>query len=277
MDTALVVSGEQTTSASAIAALAWVTWDTIVNFGDENSLPTDLLDISSRPSSWIKWSYAFIRYIPILHEWLLRVGFFIMSNGKTLSASACVGWMIEQLLATWSVILIVDIMLMARANCRDQTIWVALVAEIVAMLIAISLTIPKIKLAENCSGMNSPATLMAYWLSSLLFETFLFVLTLHRFFRYIATHHIYDGTFMFIFMRDGTWAFAMIFTVLLLNTLFYQLIHSPLIQAGYFWVLAVMSFTGSHVLLNIRRFANKQLQETLPTTQGSSAIAFTTP
>ena len=50
---------------------------------------------------------------------------------------------------------------------------------------------------------------MAYWLSSLAFEAFLFALTVSKFVHSVSRDRA--QSVLFLFMRDGTWAFVMIF------------------------------------------------------------------
>ena len=95
-------------------------------------------------------------------------------------------------------------------------------------------------------------------LSSLAFETFLFILTLIKFFQSISRERT---SILFVFVRDGTWAFALIFgkcltsfmycvlthpghgtVAMLLNMLMYKLNKTPLAGMGYGWAFACMSF-----------------------------------
>ncbi|PSR82985.1 hypothetical protein PHLCEN_2v5955 [Hermanssonia centrifuga] len=61
---------------------------------------------------------------------------------------------------------------------------------------------------------------------------------------------------------------------MLLNTLFYKLSDTPLSGVGYNFVVSVMSFAGSHILLNIRRLGLPRDQSdvtSLPTVAFTSA------
>ena len=87
-----------------------------------------------------------------------------------------------------------------------------------------------------------------------MFETYLFVLTLIAFFHRLAVE-AQRVSILFVFVRDGTWAYAVIFGAchnyvtlsyvlivshsvsLLLNTLMYKLEANPLAGMGYLYVL----------------------------------------
>ncbi|EKM49218.1 uncharacterized protein PHACADRAFT_214457 [Phanerochaete carnosa HHB-10118-sp] len=136
---------------------------------------------------------------------------------------------------------------------------IAFAAEIICMMVFISFVIKGQTFTSDCLAATSPRIFIGYWLSSLVFETFLFVLTLAKCYRGNLKRRIARRrSVMFLFLRDGTWAFALIFVAMLLNTLMYQLNTTPRAGIGYHWELAVLSFSGSHVILNIRRLATPE-------------------
>jgi hypothetical protein len=103
---------------------------------------------------------------------------------------------------------------------------IAFLAELVMMSSCLAIILPKAIFTPGCLVAHVPGLSMAFWyvllrmrttfrsddgryrMSSLAFETFLFVLTLIKFFQTISRDR---SSILFIFMRDGTWAFALIF------------------------------------------------------------------
>lgn len=92
-----------------------------------------------------------------------------------------------------------------------------------------------------------------------MFETFLFVLTLVKFYQSVA-RNFGKHSILYIFVRDGTWAFALIFgmfchpilgrahlmfppVAMLLNMLMYKLANSPLVGMGYLCVFVIFTLT----------------------------------
>jgi len=122
------------------------------------------------------------------------------------------------------------------------------------MITVLALSIPRMEFASDCLITHTPAIFTSYWILSPSFETVLFALTLVKFFTSIS-RRLGGQSIMYALVRDGTWAYAIIFVIMLMNTLMYHLVDNPLAGICFFWELSVMSFAGSHVLLNLRRLA----------------------
>ncbi|EKM60667.1 uncharacterized protein PHACADRAFT_246730 [Phanerochaete carnosa HHB-10118-sp] len=255
--------GVQVTYATACAT-AWLAWDAAIHFDLEIEC------IWRRPRSLVKWAYAFIRYTPILHGGAL----FALDTHAHFSSNGCRGWVYEQLIFVEVLTFVVEAVLVMRLyvlyNQNKLILWaiiLAFIAEVTVMIVCLSIVLPQMTFSPDCLVAHAPSLFMSYWLSSLAFETFLFVLTLIKFFQSISRS---KTSIVFIFVRDGTWAFALIFVAMLLNMLMYKLNKTPLVGMGYGWAFAAMSFAGSHVLLNLRRLS-------LPEDTGASnmsAMAF---
>ncbi|EKM60668.1 uncharacterized protein PHACADRAFT_203825 [Phanerochaete carnosa HHB-10118-sp] len=248
-DKATIAQGKLYTSYGAVSAVMWMLYDTAIHFDVEVDC------IWRRPQTWVKYAYAFVRYIPILNGGAVLT----LTADRTYPSSGCRGWIIDQLVVIECVTVVVEMILIIRVYAmynRSKIIASIIVlgfaAEVALMVTTLALVIPKQTFTPDCLVASSPGIYMAYWLSSLFFETFLFVLTLYKFFQGIKLEYR-QHSILFLFVRDGTWAYAIIFSAMLLNTLMYQLVTTPLAGMGYFWALSVMSFAGSHVLLNIRR------------------------
>ncbi|KAI0697144.1 hypothetical protein BC835DRAFT_1339264 [Cytidiella melzeri] len=240
---------EQQVVHAAAGALAWMTWDALIH------LDIEVERIWQRPRSWVKALYFSVRYLPIFHQLAVTTA---LSGIFTWSPTACKGWVYYQLIFVQVVTALVEVILVLRLYVlysRNRVVLAALVlaytAEISMMAVVLGMTLPKLRFGDTCLLKGSPGIFMAFWLSSLVFETFLFVLTLIKFLQSVA-HNIGKHSILFIFVRDGTWAFALIFVSQLFNMLMYKLAHSPFAGMGYAWALGVFSFSGSHVVLNLR-------------------------
>lgn len=258
--------GVQVTYATACAT-AWLAWDAAVHFDLEIEC------IWRRPRSWVKCAYAFIRYTPILHGGAL----FTLDTHAHFSNAGCKGWVYEQLIFVELLTFVVETVLVMRLyvlyNQNKWILWaiiLAFVAEVTVMIVCLSVVLPQMTFSPDCLVAHAPSLFMSYWLSSLAFETFLFVLTLIKFFQSISRSR---KSILYTFVRDGTWAFALIFVAMLLNMLMYKLNKTPLVGMGYGWAFAAMSFAGSHVLLNLRRLG---LEEVHNGTMTLSALNFDT-
>ncbi|KIP08571.1 hypothetical protein PHLGIDRAFT_377084 [Phlebiopsis gigantea 11061_1 CR5-6] len=212
---------------STVCATAWILWDTGIHFDVEIEC------IWQRPASWVKWAYAFIRYAPILHGGALLT----LNSNAQFSASGCRGWIYEQLIFEELLTIAVECVLVVRLyvlyNQNKYILWailLAFIAEVAVMVVSLPIVLPKMSFRPDCLVTSVPGFFAAPWLSSLAFETFLFILTLVKFCQNITRR---QSSILFIFIRDGTWAFALIFATMLLNMLMYKLSNTPLVGVGY--------------------------------------------
>ncbi|GJE92107.1 hypothetical protein PsYK624_082600 [Phanerochaete sordida] len=249
----LVLGAQRDHEASSIAAIAWMTWDTLINLGDEVEY------LWKGHAKWVQWVYAFIRYAPIVHGGVVLSHY----SSKNNPPDRCRGYIAYELAFLELLTIAVEIVLMIRVfvlykqnRFLKAFIITAFIAEIICMMVLISFVAKGQTFTSDCLAATSPRVFVGYWVSALSFETFLFVLTLLKCYRKKSERIASRRSVLFIFLRDGTWAFALIFVAMLLNTLMYQLNNTPRAGIGYYWELAVLSYAGSHVILNIRRLAN---------------------
>lgn len=247
-----------------------MTWDTLINLGDEVEY------LWKGHTKWVQWMYAFIRYAPIVHGGYALPPFIGTStwwgacsivlshyNSTGNPAWRCRAYIAYELSFLELLTICVEIVLMIRVfvlykqnRFLKAFIITAFIAEIICMMVLISFVAKDQTFTSDCLAATSPRIFVGYWITALTFETFLFVLTLLKCYRKRPTRFVSRRSVFYLFLRDGTWAFALIFVAMLLNTLMYQLNNTPRAGIGYYWELAVLSYAGSHVILNIRRLAN---------------------
>ncbi|KAI0938655.1 hypothetical protein AcW1_001670 [Taiwanofungus camphoratus] len=240
----------------AISATCLLVWDTIIHVADEVEY------IWSGPPSWIRWTYPFVRHFPYIAQTTILV-FLIRSHalGYRSSPQQCRDWIIYQLAVMEAITLAVEAVLIVRIYAmfnRNKVIIITVVllflAEVAAMITVIAVSIPGITFSSQCLITHAPGAFSAYWFLSLAFETILFGLTLVKFYSSVS-RRLGKRSILFVLVRDGTWAYGIIFGIMLLNLLMYHLIDNALAGLCFFWELTTMSFAGSHVLLNLRRLA----------------------
>ncbi|KAH9852531.1 hypothetical protein C2E23DRAFT_186884 [Lenzites betulinus] len=242
------------TSEVACAATAFLVWDALINLDQEVEY------IWKGPSSWVKWTYVVIRHAPYLIQGsvLTLVG----RAGHVWHNKQCEAWIAYQLVGIEVLTIAVEVVLMIRVyamyNRNRSVLTLVLVffaAEITAMWTILGISIPQITFTPQCLITSTPKVFPTYWTISLAFETTLFTLTLVRFATTAVASQLRKQSILYLLVRDGTWAYAIIFVVMLLNTLMYETQHNALAGVCYFWEISVMSFAGSHILLNLRRLA----------------------
>jgi len=238
------------------AAITFSVWDTIINVADE------VEHIWRAPNSWVKWIYLFVRHFPYVAQ-ITIISLLGASHGSSWTPEACRDMIAYQFTVMEVTTVAVEIILIMRVyamfHSNNKLLAVVLflfLGEVASMLTVIGLSLPKLGFTPQCLIISTPSYFTSYWLISLTFETLLFILTLITFFRSVRS---YTGTgiFLHVLVRDGTWAYALIFVIMLLNTLMFDLIKNTLAGVCFFWELSVMSFAGSHMLLNIRRMAHR--------------------
>ena len=111
-----------------------------------------------------------------------------------------------------------------------MTVCVLFIAEVAAMCTILVLTVPKFESTPQCLITSTPKLFPSYWCGSfrtsrfpliltvtryrtisLAFETALFLLTLYKFFSVLEITQFHTQSFMVTLVRDGTWAYAIIF------------------------------------------------------------------
>ncbi|THH27345.1 hypothetical protein EUX98_g6843 [Antrodiella citrinella] len=251
--TAEVIAQTRDVSRSEMAAVTILTYDIIVTMGDEIEL------IWSRKWTFAKAMYIVARYIP----WAFQLAFIaINADGTTglfFSVPECHRWIAVQAVILQLIISTVDIVLMTRVYALynrnfklTATLGVLFCAEVAYLSYVLSVVSPRLTFNADCFVTSSPKIFVSYWIVSLVFETILFLLTLYKF-----IHAVHDGwgkrPVMQQFVGDGTWAYFLIFFAMLINSLLYKLVHTPLAGICFTWLLSVLSFAGSRLILNPRK------------------------
>ncbi|KAI0923787.1 hypothetical protein AcW1_006652 [Taiwanofungus camphoratus] len=232
----------------------------------------------------MNWVYAFVRHFPYVVQ-LIMISVTKAHTGVAWSAAGCHSWIVFQVAAMECVTVAVEIVLISRVyamyNCNRAILTVLLLlflAEIIAMIAIIVYSVPRASFITRwCLTTHAPNIFTLYWFISLAFESVLFAMTLVKLCSSISIGHSRrrsnHSSILFVLLRDGTWAFAVIFAVMLLNALMFRLVDNPLAGICFFWELSLFSSAGSHVLLNLRRLADRHdSNETSTWTAGENAM-----
>ncbi|RPD65628.1 hypothetical protein L227DRAFT_649668 [Lentinus tigrinus ALCF2SS1-6] len=249
------VQAAQGTAHAGVASITFVLYDILLNLGNEIDL------IWTGRNHWTRLLYLVVRYAPLC---VLCSLLMLVVHGVAWNPERCVVMLVYQNIAIQSLTLAVELILLSRVYAmygQNRTLLLSLsaflVVEVGSMVGVLSVTIPEFRMTEGCVVTLTPRLFSFYWILPLAFETTLFTLTLYKFVTSIAERSVLGrrNSIMFVLMRDGTWAYAIIFVAMLLNTVFYAVETTPLAGVGFSWEIATLSFAGSHVLLNTRRIA----------------------
>lgn len=239
----------------ALTATTFLVYDTLIHVGDEVEY------IWKARCSWIKWAYVMVRHWPYFMQGANLALTISSITGRSWLPGQCRGWHIYQVIAIEGLTIIVQAILIVNIHAMFSqnkfllvVILLLFAGEIAAMIILWTLSIMSVKFTSQCLITNS-RSVYAVWIPSLIFGTTLFVLILVKFFTSM-NRHLGRRSVLFILVRDGTWAYGVITAVMLTSMLMCRVLDNPLSGIGYYCELSAVSYAGSHMLLNLRRFAS---------------------
>ncbi|TCD61857.1 hypothetical protein EIP91_007826 [Steccherinum ochraceum] len=239
---------------TAVAALAFTLWDVLIELSTEIELIW-----SCRTSAWIRWTYIFMRYVAVVALSSIIVIITSISTNVTFTSVGCKAWQIWEMAVTLSIIWMLDAILILRLyavyNRSKLMLWIILslyVAEIAIMVYGSIATIDGMVVTPGCLILTSPRTFFACWLSALSFQTIVIILMAVNFFR-TKFRQRSSSAILRILIRDGSWAYALIFLVTLSNSVLYNAGSKPIAGTPYAWAIALYSFAGCHLQMNLLR------------------------
>ncbi|KAI0341189.1 hypothetical protein BDW22DRAFT_1430329 [Trametopsis cervina] len=261
------LSQTRAVSYSEVASVTVLAYDVLITMSDE------LECIWNKRWTAPKALYIAIRYLPLGFQ-LALLGINVDgTTGLHYTLEQCKQWVVFQGVVLQLVITTVDIVFIMRVYAlynKSRVVLIGLstllIAEVAYLSYNLATVTPKLTVADDCFVRSSPKTFILYWIVSLIFETILFALTV---FKFIGAVKAGWGKrpVMKEFVQDGTWAFALVFVTMCINSALYHNVHSPLAGICFTWLQSVLSFAGSRLILNPRK------RTSTGTTQGSEALS----
>ncbi|KDQ55173.1 hypothetical protein JAAARDRAFT_37705 [Jaapia argillacea MUCL 33604] len=237
---------------SAAAALALLFYDILLTFDDEVHL------IWSRPRSYTKFLYFYVRYMTLAAQISLVFTTGEASPNLQYTHYQCYLWEIWQEGFALSLIMAVDIILILRVHALyngkklvTSIICFFYIAEVVSMLTSSVLATPGMEYDTLCLITYSPPSIVTYGVASAVFQGILFSFTLYQF--VVSLRQGWGRTrLVTLLMRDGTWAFFLIFSVMIVQSAVYLWGDPDYSGMLYCWLLTIFSFSGYRILLNLQ-------------------------
>jgi len=268
-------AGAQIVNRSSVAALAFLAWDILITFGDEVRL------IWPRSWNYMKVAYLFVRYVPLMVQiTILLIGSELTPHFHFTSHD-CYIWQIYQGAAASAIVIVVDTILILRlfALYHDNTliqrvVFLFFALEVIGMVVGLALSLPGITYDKVCLVVGAPWELIIYGGASILFQTVLFGLTAWKFFT--AMRAGWGSTpIITLLMRDGTWAFFLLFLVYIGQVGLYGVKNHAVAGVLYGWLLTAFSFSGYRILLNLNQLSNMDNNNIGSGSQTDTYIQFT--
>ncbi|GJJ14348.1 hypothetical protein Clacol_008612 [Clathrus columnatus] len=245
------------TQASAEVLLIW---DIIITFDREVEL------IWKTPRSVVKYLFLFIRYAAlsiILSQLISDYGMF---NTKVNICLISIRWeLVVSSLILWSV----DLLLLYRIYAfyeRNRrmlyaltVLWIMNIAATSVFSVLIFLKYPTFHITTGiipgilteCSVASFPKFLSDIWICELIFQSILFFLVMLKFIKQqITTWHKNRGVsaVYLVFIRDGIWAYAVLFMMYCGSALDDRLSGIPWV----IWTIVLIEITAARLVLNLR-------------------------
>ncbi|EMD39433.1 hypothetical protein CERSUDRAFT_113079 [Gelatoporia subvermispora B] len=200
------------------------------------------------PWARTKILYFFIRYYPMLALILLIAR----------RSMSCQEWLLLEGISALLLEIAVELTLILRiyamygGNRRLMNLMMSCFAiQIAIMAIGLGLGVPKIMASSLCIETSFPVGLVIYSAVSIIYETFLFGLTMARYVKAMRNGWS-DVALLSVLVRDGAWAFVIIFIIMIINTLLFTIAPATLAAIGFPWLLALLGAVGPRLITNLR-------------------------
>lgn len=234
-----------------VAALAFLVWDVLTTLDDE------VFHMWITRFQPLKVLYFFTRYYSVV--------VLIAINTHSLT---CEQWVIIEavsavlLEAVVEVILILRLYALYTASRRVLGILLgALIAQLIMMSVSLGVSLPGVMASPMCIETKFPRMIIAYTISSVVFEGVLFGLTIHKFLEAQKEGWGYISL-LNVLIRDSIWAFALLFIANIANTLLFTIAPASLAALGFPWLLAILGTVGPRLVLNLRREHSEHVSRT---------------
>ncbi|TRM69171.1 hypothetical protein BD626DRAFT_473182 [Schizophyllum amplum] len=246
----------QAVNWSSLSALVFLVYDILLTTADEIEFMW--------PSqwTWMKLVYYMMRYIPVgVQVSALFIGTEITPQFHYTHRD-CINWQIWLSCAALFIVIFADLVLVLRVYALYvENHWIrwsvgaVYAVEIIMMAIGVFMGIPYIEVDEICLTTNMPWTYLFFFGSAIVFQLFLFGLTLYKFI--MALKEGWGTTPLpMLLARDGTWAFFLLTLVIFAYGSLHFVSNGAYAALIYCWLISLYSFCSYRILLNLRKVAH---------------------
>ncbi|EIN03547.1 hypothetical protein PUNSTDRAFT_128712 [Punctularia strigosozonata HHB-11173 SS5] len=238
---------ERIVDSSTLAAFTFLVWQTLTSLDEEVEW------IWSKPRwSWTKWIFLSARYMAILVLFIEVIG-----DRVRAALPSCPAWFAWQGVALQFSLGAVDLLLMIRVYALyNRSLLIVRVLTFLwisaqgAMSWALATSIPDYEYTRRCVITKTPLAILWFAIGTLIFQSALFLLTAYKF--VVAARAGWGRTaLMALLMRDGTWAYALVFMVITLHHILVVVLRDNVNSIVYPWMISISSFSGCRIVLNM--------------------------
>ncbi|KAH6899227.1 hypothetical protein BKA70DRAFT_1231143 [Coprinopsis sp. MPI-PUGE-AT-0042] len=193
--------------------------------------------------SLTKFIFFFIRYFTVVFQFSIQ---FIGTPLIRHTHYGCYVWNIYQGIGSLLIIAAVDRILLLRASSTLQ--------KVIAYCIGLALAVPLLEYDEFCVITKAPTIFALAAGGPIIFQIILFILTAISFVKAVKSGYG-NVPILLVVIRDGTWAFALLFVILIGELVLVTLASDAYSSILYAWLNTVFSFCGYRILLNLTKMA----------------------
>ncbi|EAU90799.1 hypothetical protein CC1G_09276 [Coprinopsis cinerea okayama7 len=232
------------------------------------------------PNPWtpVKFIYFFVRYFAVVLHITIQ---FLGTPPFTFTERECYIWNVYQALASALLIASVDYILILRIFAlypRTRIVRIAVASlyavEVITIAIGFGLSVPNLVYDEYCTVVDSPITFLVAAAAPIAFQAVLFGLTIWKFLKAVKAGWG-DVPLVKLLMRDGTWAFFLLFVVFVAEALLYAFAPDAYTSVLYGWLNTAFAFCGYRILINLNYTGRNSRPTSANFTTGPN-IQFTT-
>ncbi|KAH6919312.1 hypothetical protein BKA70DRAFT_1417290 [Coprinopsis sp. MPI-PUGE-AT-0042] len=208
--------------------------------------------------SLTKFIFFFIRYFTVVFQFSIQ---FIGTPLIRHTHYGCYVWNIYQGIGSLLIIAAVDRILLLRVYAlfpRNKPVQyftsILYAAEVIAYCIGLALAVPLLEYDEFCVITKAPTIFALAAGGPIIFQIILFILTAISFVKAVKSGYG-NVPILLVVIRDGTWAFALLFVILIGELVLVTLASDAYSSILYAWLNTVFSFCGYRILLNLTKMA----------------------
>ncbi|KIJ54684.1 hypothetical protein M422DRAFT_24590 [Sphaerobolus stellatus SS14] len=290
-DVLALIANENVIIYNMVASSVFLFWDYCITFSEEVKL------IWSKKIGYVSILFLGIRYFTLCVKILHLV--FYTDALRLIHATpiSCEVWAWFEALAGHFTYFMIEVLLIMRIYAfyeRNRILLVTLVTLLIIehapSFVFLGLTLPHFKFLPNpfppqihasaCIITFLPKLFADYWAPGFAFQAILFLLLIYKFIHTKLKTTISTSRLLTVFVRDGAWAFVIIFAILLWNQLAF-IINPQGGEVALGWLFSVFGFCGTRLVLNLRVAADKVIPtfagDTIPLTPVSPVSPSTRP
>ncbi|KAG2021240.1 hypothetical protein CC2G_006494 [Coprinopsis cinerea AmutBmut pab1-1] len=196
----------------------------------------------------------------------------------------CYIWSVWEALAAFLIIISVDYILVARIYALyphnrivKYLIGLFYAAEIIAIAIGFGMAVPQVEFDELCTIVKSPRIFLVAIGAPVAFQTILFAVTMWKFISVVRVGGWKYAHLTMVLVRDGTWAFILLFLLLISEAFLYGFASKAYTGVMYGWLNTLFAFCGYRIILNLKKAGHAQaLPPDSYILDGEATISFAT-